>query len=251
MGQTRKTILITGASSGIGAATALAAARSGYDVGLGYLSDEPSALALAQKIRAVGARAELLQGDIADPEAVDSIFSNFDDVFDELNVLVNNAGIVATSQRVEEMSYSRVTRMFATNAVGPFLCAQHAVLRMAYRYGGRGGVILNVSSRAAKLGSAGQYVDYAASKGALDVLTKGLAKEVAPEGIRVVGVRPGVIDTGLHAKGGEPDRAESLKGQIPMGRVGTADEVARTLMWLMSDRASYVTGTTVDVGGGR
>lgn len=251
MAKRRKTVLITGASNGIGAATAVAAATAGFDVGLGYNSDWEAAEQLAEQIAELGGKTVLLQGDIADPEIAERVFAEFDEAFEELDVLINNAGVVDQAARVEEMDHKRLCRMFDVNTIAPFLCAGHAVLRMARRYGGEGGVIVNVSSIAPRLGSAGQYVDYAATKGALDVMTKGLADEVAADGIRVVGVSPGIIDTDIHAKGGRSDRAEKLAASIPMERAGTADEVAKTILWLMSDAASYITGTTVDVSGGR
>ncbi|MFT4715820.1 MAG: NAD(P)-dependent dehydrogenase (short-subunit alcohol dehydrogenase family) [Paracoccaceae bacterium] len=246
-----KTILITGASAGIGAATAVAAAEAGYDVAVGYNSDTNGAELTASKVRALGRKAITIQGDIANPDDVEAMFDKFDEEFDELGVLVNNAGMVDDSERVENISHARLRRMFDVNAIGPFLCAKQAAIRMAYRYGGSGGVIVNVSSIAARLGSAGQYVDYAASKGAVDVLTKGMGDEMAAENVRVVGVRPGIIDTDLHAKGGEPNRVNALGNQLPMKRAGTAREVAETILYLMSDKASYITATSIDVSGAR
>jgi len=246
-----KTVLITGASSGIGAATAIAAAREGYDVALTYREDRDGAEATAEQIRGFGRRALIYQVDVSDPVEVEDLFDQLDEEFDELFALVNNAGIVDQAEPVVNMSHARLDRMFAVNAIGPFLCARQAALRMAWRFGGNGGVIVNVSSAAARLGSANQYVDYAAAKGAVDVLTKGLGDEMASEKVRVVGVRPGVIDTGLHAKGGLPDRVRDMSNQLPMGRAGTAEEVADTILYLMSDRASYITATSLDVSGGR
>jgi NAD(P)-dependent dehydrogenase (short-subunit alcohol dehydrogenase family) len=248
---TPKTVLITGASSGIGAATAVAAAEAGYDVAVGYNTDRAGAEATAEAVRAEGRRAVLIKADVSDPDDVEDMFDRLDEEFDELDVLVNNAGMVAESERVEDISPERLQRMFAVNTIGPFLCARQAAVRMAERYGGAGGVIVNVSSIAARLGSAGMYVDYAASKGAVDVLTKGLGDEMAADKVRVVGVRPGIIDTGLHAKGGEPNRVERMANQLPMKRAGTAREVANTILYLMSDKASYITATSVDVSGAR
>jgi NAD(P)-dependent dehydrogenase (short-subunit alcohol dehydrogenase family) len=248
---TPKTILITGASAGIGAATAVAAAEAGYDVAIGYQSNQDGAELTASKVRALGRKAVTIQGDVAKPADVENMFERFDEEFDELGVLVNNAGIVEDSERVEDLSHARLRRMFDVNTIGPFMCSKHAAIRMAYRYGGAGGVIVNVSSIAARLGSAGQYVDYAASKGAVDVLTKGMGDELAAENVRVVGVRPGIIDTDLHAKGGEPNRVQNMSNQLPMKRAGTAREVADTILYLMSDKASYITATSIDVSGAR
>lgn len=248
---TPKTVLITGASSGIGAATAVAAAKAGYDVAIGYNTDSNGAEDTAEKVRACGQKALLVQGDISDPDAVDKIFTRIDAEFDELGALVNNAGIADSPERVEDISHARLKRMFEVNAIGPFLCAKQAAIRMSYRYGGAGGVIVNVSSIAARLGSAGQYVDYAASKGAVDVLTKGLGEEMAADHVRVVGVRPGIIDTEIHAKGGQPERIDNLGNSLPMKRAGTAQEVADTILYLMSERASYITATSIDVSGAR
>lgn len=249
--QTPKTVLVTGASSGIGAATAVAAARAGYDVAIGYHKDLDGAEATAQKVRDLGRKAVVIQGDISRPEDVDRMFAAFDEEFDEMGALVNNAGVVDQIARVEEMSPSRLKRMFDTNAIGPFLCSKQAAIRMAYRYGGAGGVIVNVSSIAARLGSAGQYVDYAASKAAVDVLTKGLGDEMAADHVRVVGVRPGIIDTEIHAKGGQPNRVANLANSLPMKRAGTAEEVADTILFLMSEQASYITATSIDISGAR
>lgn len=248
---TPKTVLVTGASSGIGAATAIAAAEAGYDVAIGYLNDVEGAERTAQAVQALGRRAVVIQGDVSDPEDVERMFDELDDELGDIGVLVNNAGIVDTVQRVEDMSPERLSRMFAVNTVGPFLCARQAALRMAWRNGGSGGVIVNVSSIAARLGSGGQYVDYAASKGAVDVLTKGLGDEMAADRVRVVGVRPGIIDTSIHAKGGQPNRVNEVSNQLPMKRAGTPREVADTIIYLMSDKASYITSTSVDVSGAR
>lgn len=248
---TRKTVLITGASAGIGAATAILAAQRGYDIGIGYRSDLGGAEATAEAAKAHGAKTVLLPGDTGDPAALLSIFETFDAAFPQLDAFVNNAGIVDTATRVEDVTPERLQRMIAVNFTGAFLACGHAVRRMATRHGGKGGTIVNISSIAATLGGPSQYVDYASTKGAIDTLTRGLGVENAEEGIRVCGVRPGIIETEIHAKGGQPGRPQKLAGMIPMKRPGTADEIAEALLWLMSDAASYVTGTTIDVSGGR
>jgi len=247
----RKIALITGASAGIGAATALAAAKAGYDLALAYGRDRAGAEACAEACRAAGARAEILQADMADPDGPEQLFAAFDAVFDRLDALVNNAGVVDVAARVDEMTPARLARMFQINSIAPMLCAGAAVKRMSTRHGGVGGTIVNVSSVAARTGSANEYVDYAASKAAVDTFSKGLSNEVAREGIRVVALRPGLIYTEIHAKGGEPGRADRLADQVPMGRVGKPEEIADAILWLMSDAASYITGTTLDVSGGR
>jgi NAD(P)-dependent dehydrogenase (short-subunit alcohol dehydrogenase family) len=246
-----KTILITGASRGIGAACAQLAFERGYRVCINYRSDLDAATAIVRAIEDAGGAAFAVQADVAREAEVVRMFAEVDARFGRLDALVNNAGILARQMRVEQMDAARIERIFATNVTGSFLCAREALLRMSTRHGGSGGAIVNVSSRAGVLGSAGEYVDYAASKAALDVLTIGLAKEVAEEGVRVNGVRPGLIDTGMHASGGEPGRVERLKTSVPMGRGGTADEVARAILWLLSDEASYTTGSFIDVSGGR
>ena len=247
----RKVALITGASDGIGQETARQMARAGWDVAVHYHRNRAGAELTARAVAEAGGRAALFQADLADPMNTMHLMSDFASAFDRMDALINNAGIVDRASRVEEMTPERLTRMFAVNLTAPFLLAGHAARRMSKRHGGDGGVIVNVSSVAARLGAGGQYVDYAASKAGLDTLTKGLADEVAAEGVRVVSVRPGVIDTQIHAKGGQPDRAQRLAGVIPMGRPGTAQEIARTILWVVSDDASYVTGTTIDVSGGR
>jgi NAD(P)-dependent dehydrogenase (short-subunit alcohol dehydrogenase family) len=246
-----KSILITGAGRGIGAACALLAASRGWRVCVNYRAGFDAAAGVVRAIEEAGGEAFAVQADVAREEDVLRMFAEVDARFGRLDALVNNAGILARQMRVEQMDAARIERIFATNVTGSFLCAREAVRRMSTKHGGSGGAIVNVSSRAAVLGSSGEYVDYAASKAALDVLTIGLAKEVAQEGIRVNGVRPGLIDTEMHASGGEPGRIERLKASVPMGRGGEAIEVARAVLWLASDEASYTTGSFIDVSGGR
>ncbi len=246
-----KSILITGASSGIGAAIARLAVRDDYAVGLCYRSNRRGAEEVAEAIRDDNGDVVMLQGDVASKSDVTKIFREFETFYGNPTVVVNNAGIVAPKVRFEDMEEMRLRKMFYTNVIGPFMVAQEAVRRMAKRNGGNGGVIVNVSSVAARLGSGGQYVDYASSKGAMDTLTIGLAQEMADQGVRVVGVRPGIIQTPIHGKGGEPDRADQMAGHIPLQRAGTAMEVAESVLWLASDAASYVTGSILDVAGGR
>ncbi len=247
----RKCVLITGGSAGIGAATARMAGAAGYDVALTYHSDQTGAKAVAVDVTAAGGRCEIYQCDVADPAQIDALFSAFDNDFNHLDALINNAGIVDVAARVDEIGHARLRRIFDVNVIGAFLVAGQAVRRMSTAFGGHGGVIVNMSSIAATLGAGKQYVDYAATKGAIDTLTIGLAQEVANEGVRVVGIRPGIIDTEIHAKGGEPDRADRMASWVPMKRKGSADEVAEAALWLISDKASYVTGATLDVSGGR
>lgn len=244
-------VLITGGSRGIGAATALAAARAGYAVALSYQRDERAAQTVVQAITTLGGQALAVQADVAQEDSVLALFAAVDAAWGRLDALVNNAGVVDVASRVDAMTVARLRRMFDTNVLGSFLCAREAVLRMSTRHGGRGGSIVNVSSAAARLGSPGQYVDYAASKGAVDTFTVGLAKEVAAEGIRVNAVRPGIIDTEIHASGGLPNRVRDLAPQVPMQRAGTAAEVAEAIMWLISEKSGYTTGTIIDVAGGR
>jgi NAD(P)-dependent dehydrogenase (short-subunit alcohol dehydrogenase family) len=244
-------VLITGGSRGIGAATALACARAGYGVGVVYRERVDAADRVVADCVAAGVSAVALRADVALESDVECVFAEATDRLGPLTGLVNNAGIVAPPARVEAMDASRIERMLRVNVVGPFLCAREAVRRMSTRHGGAGGSIVNVSSRAATLGSAGEYVDYAASKAAVDTFTVGLAGEVATEAIRVNAVRPGLIDTEIHASGGQPGRVERLRDRIPMGRGGRAEEVAAAIVWLLSDEASYVTGALLDVGGGR
>ncbi len=244
-------LLVTGASRGIGAATAVLAAQRGWDVAINYARDEQAAEQVAAQVRSAGRRALLLQADVGDDAAVQHMFAALDAAWGPLRALVNNAGVVDMAQRVDEMSAARVERMFRINVLGSFSCAREAVRRMSTKHGGTGGAIVNVGSAAARLGSPGQYVDYAAAKAAIDTFTLGLAREVATEGVRVNCVRPGIIDTEIHASGGQPDRAQRLAPQVPMQRPGTAQEVAELILWLLSDAASYTTGAIVDVSGGR
>ena len=244
-------VLITGGSRGIGAATALAAARAGYAVALSFQTDGQAAQSVVRAIEVLGGQAMALQADVAQEDSVLAMFAAVDAAWGRLDALVNNAGVVDVASRVDAMSVARLRRMFDTNVLGSFVCAREAVLRMSTRHGGRGGSIVNVSSAASRLGSPGQYVDYAASKGAIDTFTVGLSKEVAAEGIRVNAVRPGIIDTEIHASGGEPDRAQLLGAQVPMQRPGSADEVAQAIVWLLGPHSSYTTGTLLDVSGGR
>ena len=244
-------LLVTGGSRGIGAATALAAAQAGYAVAVNYQSNSLAADEVVRTIRDGGGQAMALQADVSREDEVLAMFARIDAKWGALAALVNNAGVVDVSSRVDGMSVARLSRMLNTHVLGSFVCAREAVLRMSTRHGGAGGGIVNLSSAAAKLGSPGQYVDYAACKGAIDTFTIGLAKEVAAEGIRVNAVRPGIIDTDIHASGGEPDRAQRLAPQVPMQRPGSAQEVAHAILWLLSPQASYCTGALLDVGGGR
>lgn len=248
----RKIALITGGSRGIGAATALRCAERGYDVAINYARDARAAESVAQRAREIGVRALAIGADVSHEEQVLRMFEVVDRELGVLCALVNNAGIVDLPSRVDAMSAERIGRMFAINVFGTMLCSREAVRRMSTtRAGGSGGAIVNVSSVAARLGGPGQYVDYAASKGAIDTFTIGLAKEVAAEGIRVNAVRPGIIDTEIHASGGQPGRPQAMASQIPIQRPGSADEVAQAIVWLLSDEASYTTGALLDVGGGR
>nr|WP_315480528.1 SDR family oxidoreductase [uncultured Rhodoferax sp.] len=243
--------LITGASRGIGAATALSLAQAGYAVAVNYRDNSLAADEVVRQIRAQGGNAITVKADVAVEAEVLAMFAKVDAKLGTLTALVNSAGVVDVASRVEAMSVDRMQRMLATNVLGSMVCAREAVLRMSTRHGGSGGAIVNLSSVAATLGSPGQYVDYAASKGAIDSFTVGLAREVAAEGIRVNAVRPGIIDTDIHASGGQPDRAQRLAPQVPMQRPGTAQEIANAIVWLLSDAASYTTGAILDVGGGR
>ena len=242
-----KVLLVTGGSRGIGAACCRLAAAHGWDVAVNYTRDAAAAGRVAADVRARGRRAITVAADVADEAQVLAMFRRIDTELGPLDALVNNAGVVDQPQRVQDMTVARLRRMFDINILGSFLCAREAIRRMQ----GRGGGIVNLSSAAARLGSPGQYVDYAASKGAIDSFTLGLARELAADGIRVNGVRPGIIDTDIHASGGLPDRAQELAPHVPMKRAGSADEVAAAVLWLLSDQASYATGTTIDVTGGR
>ena len=246
-----RVLLVTGGARGIGAATARLAAAVGYDVAVNYLRDERAADAVVKEACSKGRKAIALQGDVAAEADVVRMFAEVDRRLGRLTALVNNAGIVDRGARVEQLSAARLQRMFAVNVSGSFLCAREAVKRMSRRHGGAGGAIVNLSSIAARLGGPGEYVDYAASKGAIDTFTVGLAKELGADGIRVNAVRPGVIRTEIHLSSGDPARIERIGASAPLGRAGEADEVARAILWLLSDEASYTTGAILDVGGGR
>jgi NAD(P)-dependent dehydrogenase (short-subunit alcohol dehydrogenase family) len=248
---TEKVLLVTGGSRGIGAATCLLAAKTGWAVAVNYAANSRAADEVVRTIRAGGGRAMAVQADVADEAQVLRMFGQIDAKLGRLSGLVNNAGVVDVSARVDEMSFARLRRMFDINVIGSMLCAREAVRRMSTKHGGAGGAIVNVSSAASRLGSAGQYVDYAAAKGAIDVFTVGLAREVAAEGIRVNAVRPGLIETEIHASGGLPDRVRDLQHLVPMQRGGQPEEVAEPILWLLSDAASYTTMSLVDVSGGR
>jgi NAD(P)-dependent dehydrogenase (short-subunit alcohol dehydrogenase family) len=244
-------MVVTGGSRGIGAATARLAARRGYAVALSYLRDRRSADAVVREVEQSGGRAVAVAADVASEQDVSRLFATVDAQLGRLTALVNNAGTLERQMRFVDMPADRWTRVLATNVVGAFLCAREAVRRMSTRHGGSGGAIVNVSSVAARLGAAGEYIDYAASKGALDTMTVGLAQEVAAEGIRVNAVRPGFIYTDIHAAGGEPHRVDRLTPFVPMRRGGQPEEVAAAILWLLSNEASYSTGTFIEIAGGR
>jgi NAD(P)-dependent dehydrogenase (short-subunit alcohol dehydrogenase family) len=246
-----RVLLVTGGGRGIGAATARLAASQGWAVAVNYTANSLAADEVVRGIRELGGTAITVQADVADEAQVLAMFQKIDAKLGRLTGLVNNAGVVDVSARVDEMSVARMKRMFDINVIGSMLCAREAVRRMSTRHGGEGGAIVNVSSAASRLGSPGQYVDYAAAKGAIDAFTMGLAKEVAAEGIRVNAVRPGLIETDIHASGGLPTRVRDLQHLVPMQRGGTADEVAQAIVWLLSDAASYTTMSLIDVSGGR
>jgi NAD(P)-dependent dehydrogenase (short-subunit alcohol dehydrogenase family) len=248
---TSKVMLITGGSRGIGAATARLAAERGYSVCINYRQNAQAAHALVRDLEATGAKITAVQADVSIEIEVMRLFETIDRTLGTLSVLINNAGMLEPQSSVASMSAERISRVLSTNVTGSFLCAREAVLRMSTRRGGEGGSIVNVSSMAARLGSPNEYVDYAAAKGAIDTFTVGLAKEVAADGIRVNAVRPGLIYTDMHASGGEPGRIERLKDSVPLKRGGQPDEVASAILWLASGQASYVTGTFIDVSGGR
>ena len=250
-GQPGRVVLITGGSRGIGAACALMAAQRGYSVAISYRDNKAAAGGVVRSIEMSGGRAIAVRADVAIEKDIMELFATVDRELGVLDSLVNNAGIVAPARRVDQFDLDRLQLIFATNVVGSFICAREAVKRMSTRHGGKGGTIINISSGAARLGAPSQYVDYAASKGAIDTMTTGLAKEVAAEGIRVNAVRPGLIYTEIHASGGEPGRVDRLKDMVPMQRGGTPDEVAAAVLWLMSNESSYTTGSILDVTGGR
>ncbi len=246
-----KVILITGASRGIGAATAILAAERGYRVAVNYLSNQQAAEIVVNTILEAGGTAVAIQADVSKEAEILRLFNETERLLGPIDALVNNAGILETQARVEELDAARLERIFAANVIGCFICCREAVKRMSLRHGGKGGAIVNVSSMASKHGSPDEYVDYAASKGAVDTLTMGLGKEVAAEGIRVNAVRPGVIYTDIHASGGEPGRVDRVKDSLPMKRGGQPEEVAKAILWLLSDEASFTTGSFIDTSGGR
>ncbi|MEO1198179.1 MAG: SDR family oxidoreductase [Pseudomonadota bacterium] len=245
------TLLVTGGSRGIGAAVARLAAARGFDIALSYRGNKAAADQVVADIAAQGRKALAIQADVGVEADVARLFGDAIAAFVRIDVLVNNAGILEAQARLEDMSVERWDRVLRTNVIGTFLCAKAAVRHMSTRHGGDGGVIINLSSRASGLGSPNEFIDYAASKGAMDTMTVGLAKETARDGIRVNAVRPGLIETEMHASGGMPDRVAKLQDNVPIGRGGTADEVAEAILWLASEQSSYVTGALLDVSGGR
>lgn len=251
MGSEAKTLLVTGGSRGIGRAVAVLAAQRGWRVAVNYAHDKQAAADTVTEIETAGAEAFAVRADVASEADILAMFAAVDERWGRLDGLVNNAGVVDVSARVDEMSLERLERMFRINVTGAFLCAREAVKRMSTRHGGKGGAIVNLSSAAATLGAPGQYVDYAAAKGAIDAMTIGLAREVATEGIRVNAVRPGIIDTDIHASGGEPERVAKMRDTVPMKREGSALEVAHAILYLLSEEASYSTGAILDATGGR
>lgn len=242
--------LVTGASRGIGATTAIELAKQGYSICVNYHSEQDSAMKVVSEIERLGSKAIAVQADISDEKDVIRLFNEVDQQLGKLNLLVNNAGILFTQMRIEQMSAERINKTLTTNVTGYFLCCREAVKRMSYEHNGTGGVIVNVSSAASRTGAPHEYIDYAASKGAVDSLTIGLAKEVAAQGIRVNAVRPGLIYTEMHASGGEPNRVDRLKEKLPLKRGGTPQEVAEAIIWLASDKSSFTTGTFIEVSGG-
>ncbi|MBZ9675340.1 SDR family oxidoreductase [Mesorhizobium sp. ES1-1] len=251
MSATQKVLLVTGGSRGIGAATCRLGAKAGYSVAVNYVSNQAAADAVVDEIKAGGGQAFAVRGDVGVEADILAMFGAVDRVFGRLDAFVNNAGIVDVKSRVDEMDVARLERMMRVNVTGSFLCAREAVKRMSTRHGGKGGAIVNLSSAAARLGAPGEYVDYAASKGAIDTLTIGLAREVVSEGIRVNAVSPGITETEIHASGGQPDRVERMRDLLPMKRAGTSEEVASAVLYLLSDAASYITGAILNVSGGR
>ncbi|PSJ58685.1 SDR family oxidoreductase [Kumtagia ephedrae] len=251
MSKAGKVLLVTGGGRGIGAATCLLAAKRGYRVAVNYVSDTASADAVVDTIRRGGGDAIAVKGDIGSEADVLSMFETVDRELGRIDALVNNAGVVDRKARVDAVSLARLERMMRINVIGPILCAREAVRRMSTRHGGKGGAIVNVSSIAAVIGGAGEYVDYAATKGAIDSFTLGLAREVAEEGIRVNAVRPGIVGTDIHASGGQPDRVAAMRGLVPVKREGNPEEIADAILWLLSDGASYTTGAILNVSGGR
>lgn len=246
-----KIALVTGGSRGIGAATAIKLAEQGYSLGINYRNDGAAAMRVVEKIQSMGQKAVAIKADIASEEDVIRLFSLVDEQLGPVSLVVNNAGVLFKQSDIEQMTAERINKTFQINVTGCFLCCREAVKRMSKKHHGAGGVIVNVSSMAARLGSPHEYIDYAASKGAVDTLTVGLAMEVAEQGIRVNGVRPGLIDTEIHASGGEPDRLERVTPYIPMKRGGEPEEVAEAIVWLASEKSAYTTGSFIDVAGGR